>query len=80
MKKIMFEILLDVIVKMNKKYLASFMDDSVIMGADADNEAKSYDETSFNEKKGTCKTQDFYVLLAYLLITITLLIAVSIHC
>ena len=62
------------------EYLASFMDDSVIMGADADDEAKSYDETSFNEKKGTCKTQDFYVLLAFLLITITLLIAVSIHC
>ena len=47
----MFEILLDVILKMNKKYLASFMDDLVTMGADADNEAKSYDETSFNEKK-----------------------------
>ena len=52
----------------------------MIMSADADDEAKSYDETSFNEKKGTCKTQDFYVLLAFLLITITLLIVVSIHC
>ena len=35
---------------------------------------------ALTKKKGTCKTQDFYVLLAFLLITITLLMAVSIHC
>ena len=46
----------------------------------------SYDEetktlpTNFNEKKGTCKTQNFYTLLAFLLITIALLAAVSIYC
>ena len=34
--------------------------------------------TSFNEKKATCKTQGFYILLSFLLITIALLIAVSI--
>ena len=34
----------------------------------------------FNEKKVTCKTQRFYLLLAFLLITIVLLIAVSIYC
>ena len=36
------------------------------------------EETNFNEKNITCKTQNFYVSLAFLLITITLLIAVSI--
>ena len=36
--------------------------------------------TNFDEKKATCKTQNFYTLLAFLLITIALLIAVSIYC
>ena len=36
--------------------------------------------TNFNEKKASCKTQIFYILLAFLLITIALLIAVSIYC
>ena len=31
-------------------------------------------------KKATCKTQNFYILLAFVLITIALLIAVSIYC
>ena len=59
------------------------MDDSVIM---CDEIIESYyEETktillSFNEKKATCKTQNFYILLAFLLITIALLIAVSIYC
>ena len=61
---------------------------------DADADAKSHDEaksndaklspkddaTNFNEKKATCKTQNFYILLAFLLITIALLIAVSVYC
>ena len=38
------------------------------------------EETNVNEKKATCKTQNFYILLAFLLITIALLIAVSIYC
>ena len=53
---------------------------------DAEAEAKSNDEanlyrktktilTNFNEKKATCKTQNFYILLAFLSITIALLIA-----
>ena len=48
-----------------------------------DARAKSYREetkpvpTSFNEKNMTCKTQNTYVLHSFLLITITLLIAVS---
>ena len=33
--------------------------------------------TNFNEKKVTCKTQSFYVLLVLLLITVALLISVS---
>ena len=36
--------------------------------------------TNFNEKKATCKTQKFYILLAFLLITIALLIVASIYC
>ena len=59
------------------------MDDSMIT---CDEVIKSYDEEiktipkNFNEKKAICKTQNFYILLAFLLITITLLIAVSIYC
>ena len=37
------------------------------------------EERSFNDKKATCKTQKFYILIAFLLITIALLIAVSIY-
>ena len=58
----------------------------------ADVVPKSYDEAksnneetktvpaNFNEKSITCKTQSFCVLLAFLLIIITLLIAVNIYC
>ena len=38
------------------------------------------EDKNFNEKNISCKTQNFYILLAILLITITLLIAVSIYC
>ena len=34
---------------------------------------------NFDETKITCKTQNFYILLAFLLITIALLIGVSIY-
>ena len=59
------------------------MDDSVIT---CDEVMKSYDEeiktipTNFNEKNITCKTQNFYILLTFLLTTILFLIAVSIYC
>ena len=59
------------------------MDDLVIV---LDEITESYDEetktipTNFNEKKATCKTQNFYILLSILLITIALLITVSIYC
>ena len=57
----------------NGKYLASIMDDSLIT---CDKIIESYDEETktvpknFNEKKATCKTQNFYVLLAFLLIIV----------
>ena len=54
--------------------------DEIIESSDEDVEAKSYVETNFCEKKATCKSQILYILLAFLLITIALLIAVSIYC
>ena len=36
--------------------------------------------TNFNKKRATCKTQNFCILITFLLITIALLIAVSIYC
>ena len=59
------------------------MDDSAIV---CDEVIESYDEetktisTNFNEKKATCKMQNFYILLVFLLITSVLLIAASIDC
>ena len=59
------------------------MDNSAIM---CDEVIESYDEgtkaipTNFNKKKTACKTKILYTLLAFLLITLTLLIAVSIYC
>ena len=37
-------------------------------------------KANFNEKNGNCKMPNFYILLAFLLITIALLTAVSIYC
>ena len=59
------------------------MNDSMIT---CDEIIESYDEeaktipTNFNKKKATRKTQNFYILYAFLLITLVLLIAVSIYC
>ena len=52
------------------------MDDSVITC----DEIIDVEEANFNEKNITCLTQKSYILLAFLLITIALLIAVSIYC
>ena len=35
--------------------------------------------TSFKEKKAICKMQNFYILVAFLLINITLLITIGIY-
>ena len=65
----------------NGKCLASIMDDSAII---YDEVIKSYDEeiktipTNFNQKKLTYKTQRFYILLVFLLITVALFIAAKI--
>ena len=74
----------------NNKHLAGIMDNSAIIChevIDADAEGKSNDEaktndigTNFNEKKATCKTQKFYISLAFLIVTIELLIIVIIYC
>ena len=62
----------------NGKYLGSIMDDTAIT---CDKIIESYNKAiNFNEKKGTCKTENLYILLAFLLITIPLLIAVNIYC
>ena len=69
----------------NGKYLASIMDYSaiecneIIESYEEDAEAISYDEKIFIEMKTTCKMQNSYILLAFLLITIALLISVSIY-
>ena len=52
------------------------MDDSTIMCNEIIEETVL---TNLNQEKATCKTQNFYVLLAFLLITIALLIAVSVY-
>ena len=62
----------------NGKYLGSIMNYSAVI---LDEVIDSYEEkTNFNEKKPTLKTQNFYILLVFLLITIALLIAFSIYC
>ena len=53
--------------------------DAKLSPKDDDDETK-FIRTNFNEKKATCKTRNFYILLAFLLITIALLVAVSIYC
>ena len=91
----MFGILLPEAVKTDNN-LAGIMDDSTIIcdeviDVDVDAEAKLDDEatwndqtdkipTNFHEKKITCKSQNCYILLAFLLITIALFITVSIYC
>ena len=74
----------------NGKYLGNVMDDSAIICDDVTNadvklSPKDDVETktiprNFNEKKVTCKMQNLYILLAFLLITIALLVAVSVYC
>ena len=59
------------------------MDDSAII---CDEVIESYIEeikanpTNFNEKKVACKTQNFYILFVFLLISIVISIAVSTYC
>ena len=78
LKSIIFGILRHADVKMTK-YLANIIYDSVITCYKIIEETKPI-LTNFSEEKAICKTQNFYNLLAFLLITIALLIAFSIYC
>ena len=53
--------------------------DAKLSPKDDDEEIKTI-PLNFNEKKVTCKTQNIYILFAFLSITIVLLRAVSIYC
>ena len=53
------------------------MEDSVIT---SDEIIEETFPTNFNEKKATCKTQNLYILLAFLLITKSSLTEVSNYC
>ena len=59
----------------NGKLQASITDDSAIIY----DEIIHAQETNLDKKNITCKTQNLYVLLVFLLITIVLFIAVSIY-
>ena len=73
-KKIMFGIPVNVFLK----YLASIMHDSTIISNEV---IKSYEEEIKTVPRNlTCQRQNFYMLLAFSLVTIALLITVSIYC
>ena len=69
---IIFDEVIDADAKLNLK-------DAKLSPKDDDDETKTI-PTNFNKKKVACNVQNFYILLAFLLITIALLIAVSIYC
>ena len=78
----------DRIIQGNSMIICDKIKESYEEGVDAEawsnDEAKSHDETntiptSFNEKKAVCKQQNVYILLAFLLFTIVLLIAADIY-
>ena len=56
------------------------MDDSMITCDEIIKEKAKTVTINFNEKNAICETKSFYILLASLLITIVLLIAVSFYC
>ena len=64
----------------NGKYLASIKYYTFEKVIESCNEKAKTIPTNINEKKATCKIQNFYVLVAFLLITTALLIAVSTYC
>ena len=62
------KIKLGILLLEDGKYLASTMDDSVI----ACDKVIDVEDRNFNEKNIAYKKQNFYILLAFLLITIAL--------
>ena len=85
-KKIIFGILLHVVAKMVNIQLVLWMIQQLRLmklqmpEANLNIEKTKTVPTNFNEKNITCKTQNFYILLAFLVISIVLMIAVSIYC
>ena len=79
MKKVIFGILLNVVEKLKtfSMYYGWFSDYVWLNYRVYEEETKSI-LTNFNEKKATCKTQNLYILLSFLLTTLALLIAVII--
>ena len=78
--KKMFGNLLHVIMKMEKILQVLWMIQQLsVMKLESCDEEIKINPPNFNEKKVTCKTDSSYILLAFLLITIALLIAVSIY-
>ena len=55
-------------------------DESIDTEAKLNNKETKAIPTNFNEKSRICQTQNFYILLTFLLITIALSIGVSIYC
>ena len=74
-KKFMSGILLHVVVKIENIYQVIICDEVIEA---CDEEIKTI-PTNFNEKKVACKMPNVYILLAFLFITISLLITVSIY-
>ena len=68
----------------NGKYLASIMDDQQLLAIMyyrvIRHRNKNFSNTYFKEKKATFHTQNYYILIAFSLITIALLIVVNVHC
>ena len=64
----------------NGKYLASIIDNLVIIFNEITDAETKTNQTNFNEENITWNTQNFYILLAFLLITTALLIVVSTYC
>ena len=69
---------------LNGEYLESTIDYSIFTCDDIMETTKTVPTeaipTNFNKKKATCKTDNFYIWLTFLLITISLLIIVYIYC
>ena len=60
--------------------MARIIDDSVITCDEIIDAGKAKTvTTNFNKKNATCRTKNFYILFAFLLISIALLMAVSIY-
>ena len=81
-KKIIFGILLHVVVKMKNIELVLWMIQWLCVMKLQSRKTKKEKtiSTNFNKKNSACKTQSFYILLVFLLITIVLLTALSIYC